>query len=93
MKLYVCYGKFDIPFRGHPCHAAYEALVDSGHKPEVKRVYGWGKLPDWANPARKRVRQLTGGSNWVPVLEGDNGELLAGNSRDIIDWARSHPAR
>lgn len=90
MKLYVCYGKFGAP--RHPCGAAYAALVEAGYSPEVKKVYGWGHLPKWMNPTRRAVHELTGGSNWVPVLEGDNGELLGKSTREIIDWARANPA-
>jgi hypothetical protein len=92
MKLYVCYGTFNIPGRSHPCTEAYDALVAAGHKPKVVRVYGWGRLPEWMNPGRRRTRELTGGSNWVPVLEGDNGELLGKSTAEIISWAEKNPA-
>jgi hypothetical protein len=92
MKLYVCYGTFNTPGHKHPCQAAHEALVEAGHDPELVKVYGWGPLPEWMNPKRRKVRELTGGSQWVPVLEGDNGELLGKSTREIVDWAQSNPA-
>lgn len=92
MKLYVCYGTFPTPGHKHPCTTALDALVEAGYEPEVKKVYGWGKLPVWANPGRKHTRELTGGSNTVPVLEGDGGELLGKNTREIVEWAKANPA-
>jgi hypothetical protein len=92
MKLFVCYGTFKVAPRpgGHPCGIAYHALRDAGHDPEVKRVYGWGVLPDFMNPGRREVRELTG-QDWVPVLVTDDGEVIR-ESREIIEWARAHPA-
>lgn len=90
MKLYVCYGTFGAGH--HPCGSAHAALVEAGYDPEVKRVYGWGRLPTWMNPTRREVRELTGGSNWVPVLVDDDGKLLAKNTREVLDWAKSNPA-
>jgi hypothetical protein len=92
MKLYVCYGTFPTPGHEHPCKAAHDALVEAGHKPTVKRVYGWGRLPVWMNPGRKEVRRITGGRNWVPVLVDDDGKLLGKNTREIVEWARANPA-
>lgn len=92
MKLYVCYGTFRMGPHQHPCHVAHQALIDAGHKPEVVKVYGWGPLPKWMNPKRRHVRELTGGSQWVPALEGDNGELLAKHSEQIVEWAQRNPA-
>lgn len=93
MKLYVCYGTFRTPLHKHPCLAAHEALLAAGHDPEVKKVYGWGPLPKWMNPKRRHVRELTGGSNWVPVLESDDGQMLGKNTSEIVAWAKANPAR
>jgi hypothetical protein len=90
MKLYVCWGTFPLPGRSHPCRAAHEALVAAGHDPEVKRVYGWGRLPKLFNPLRGEVRKLTG-SDWVPVLVDDAGAVVAG-TKQIVKWAKSNPA-
>jgi hypothetical protein len=91
MKLYVCWGTFQIPRpNGHPCHNANEALKQAGWDPEVRRTYGWGVLGTALNPTRKPVRELTG-ENWVPVLVTDEGEVIKG-SKQIIEWARANPA-
>jgi hypothetical protein len=94
MKLYVCYGTWRAAPRpgGHPCGAAYNALVDAGHKPEVVKTYGLAALPDVFNrtPGRQKVKELTG-NKWVPVLVTDDGTVIQ-DSRKIIDWARVHPA-
>ena len=92
MKLYVCYGTFRNAPRpgGHPCGNAYHALREAGWQPEVVKTYGLGLLPDFMNPGRAKVRELTG-NNWVPVLETDNGEVIQ-DSRRIMAWARDNPA-
>lgn len=93
MKLYVCYGTWKAAPRpgGHPCGAAYEALRGAGHEPEVIKSYGFGLLPDALNPTRGRreVRKLTG-SNMVPVLVTDEGEVVHESQR-IKEWAEAHP--
>jgi hypothetical protein len=91
MKLYVCWGTFPSPRPGgHPCRNAYQALKAEGWDPELERVYGWGVLPDFMNPTRKKIRDLTG-QGMVPVLETDDGELITGSDR-IAKWARDNPA-
>jgi Glutathione S-transferase, N-terminal domain len=94
MKLYVCYGTFKAAPRpgGHPCGVAYQALEAAGYEPEVVKTYGWGVLPDFLNPSsgRREVRKLTG-SNTVPVLVTDSGEVIT-ESQDIKAWAEAHPA-
>jgi hypothetical protein len=93
VKLYVCWGTFPAPWRpgGHPCRNAYNALREAGWAPEVKKVYGLGPLPDVVTPTRAEVRELTG-RNWVPVLVTDDGDTVA-ESKRIVEWARTHPAR
>jgi hypothetical protein len=92
MKLYVCYGTWKPAPRpgGHPCGAAYHALKDAGHSPEVKLSYGLGALP-FLNftSGRQEVKKLTG-NYWVPALVLDDGSVIQG-SREIADWARSNP--
>jgi hypothetical protein len=90
MQLYVCWGTFPSPRPGgHPCRNVHNALTEAGYEPEVIKTYGLGALPDFLNPTRGKVRELTGGSNWVPVLVTDEGEVLQGSKR-ILDWARRH---
>jgi hypothetical protein len=94
MKLYVCYGTFTKTPRpgGHPCGNAHEALKAAGHDPEVVKSYGFGLLPDFANRTRGRreVKELTG-SNVVPVLVTDDGEVVR-ESKRIVEWAKANPA-
>jgi hypothetical protein len=92
VKLYVCHGTFKVAPRpgGHPCGNAYHALKDAGHDPEVEKVRGLGILPDFLNPGRKKVKQLTG-DIWVPVLELDDGTVIK-DSKKIVEWAKAHPA-
>jgi hypothetical protein len=78
-----------MPPEGHPCRRALKALEEAGYDPEVKRTYGWGRLPSWANPMRREVRRLTG-QDWVPVLVDDAENVVAGSQR-IVDWARANP--
>jgi Glutathione S-transferase, N-terminal domain len=94
MKLYVCYGTWKAAPRpgGHPCGAAYHALVDAGHKPEVVKTYGLGALPEAFNrtQGRREVKELTG-NHWVPALVTDDGTVIQ-DSKKIVEWAQAHPA-
>jgi hypothetical protein len=92
MKLYVCWGTFPAPWRpgGHPCRNAYQALTEAGWEPDVERVYGWAPLPDFLNPMRGKIRELTG-DDWVPVLVTDDDEVVQGSDR-IAAWALDNPA-
>ena len=94
MKLYVCYGLFSSPRPGgHPCKNAFDALVEAGHKPEVKKAFGLAILPDVPfnqTAGRKRAKELTGKST-VPVLELADGTAVGG-SQKIIAWAKANPA-
>ena len=95
MKLYVCWGTWKPAPRpgGHPCGAAYEALKEAGHDPEVVRALGSRLLPDMPfnqTPGRKRAKELTGKS-YVPVLELDDGTAISG-SKEIVAWAQANPA-
>ena len=98
MKLYVCWGKFPVPWprRGaswkpaaHPCKRAYDALKEAGYSPQVVRVYSFGQLPDITR-GRKEVKRLTGES-FVPVLVVGDGQVVKG-SDSVVDWARANPA-
>ncbi|MCB0863518.1 MAG: glutathione S-transferase domain-containing protein [Solirubrobacterales bacterium] len=90
MKLYVCWGTFDVPGSNeHPCKAACDALVQADHEPEVIKTHSSGYLPRLLQtPSRKRVEDGTG-SKWVPALELDDGEWISG-SKEIIAWAEQH---
>ena len=90
MKVYVCYGEWVKGPRPHPCGLAVKALRDAGYDPEVIKTYGLGPLPEFMNPKRKPVRELTG-QQWVPAVELDDGTGLSG-SETIIAWAKEHPA-
>lgn len=92
MKLYVCWGTFKMGPHTHPCEAAHTALLEAGYNPEVVKTYGLGPLPKWMNPKRAKVRELKDGNQWVPALEGDDGELIAKDSQEIIEWAKANPA-
>ena len=93
MKLFVCWGTFSSAPRpgGHPCGNAYHALREAGHYPKVIKSYGLTALPDVFNRSdgRREVKRLTG-SNTVPVLVTDDGEVVA-DSKRIVAWAREHP--
>lgn len=90
MKLYVCWGTFNVPARSHPCRDALDALRAAGYEPEVVRTYGFGALPDVVNPTRREVKRLSGQS-WVPLLVTDDGQPIH-ESKRIIAWAAAHPA-
>lgn len=96
MRLIVCYGTFKHSLRPglrHPCGAAYHALRDAGHDPEVVKAYGLGVLPDGIfnqTPGRREAKRLTG-SSMVPVLVLDDGTAIGG-SQEIEAWAAAHPA-
>jgi hypothetical protein len=94
VKLYVCWdARPKHPIIGeHPCGTAYEALREAGYDPEVVKTYGSAKLlPSFLNLGRKRVRELSGGNEEVPLLELDDGEVIQGSGK-IISWAGGHPA-
>jgi len=94
MKLYVCYGTFKAAPRpgGHPCGSAYHALRDAGHEPEVVKAYGLAGVPLVnKTKGRREVKELTG-SEAVPVLVTDTGEVIA-DSKKIVAWAQANPGR
>ena len=90
MKLYVCWGTFQVPgARSHPCRNALLALRSAGHEPTVVKVRGFGGLPDMT-AGRREVRRLSGQS-WVPLLVTDDEEVIHGAS-EIIAWAGGEAA-
>jgi glutathione S-transferase-like protein len=87
VKLYVCWGTFGTA-EHHACARAYQALVGSGHEPEVVRTGGCYRT-DPIFPRRRLVKQLTG-SYKVPTLVLDGGTVVDG-SQNIADWAEANP--
>jgi hypothetical protein len=95
MKLYICWGTFQVRPRpgGHPCHNAYEALREAGYEPELIKSYGLTLLPDAIfnrTAGRQEAKRLTGDST-VPMLITDHGEVIK-DSKKIVGWARRNPA-
>ena len=89
MKLYVCWGTFQVPgARSHPCRNAHKALLEAGYAPEVIKTYSVGALPP-VTRGRREVKRLSGQS-WVPLLVTDDGEVVS-DSAQIIAWAQQHP--
>jgi glutathione S-transferase len=85
--LYVC--PSDTSFL-HPCYRARQALEETGHSFETRRVRG-GIAKFWTWPSRATDRaevQRLSGQRGVPILVLDDGEVITG-SRDIIEWART----
>jgi len=77
----------------HPCAKAGKALDQAGYEYEIRTVKGyrmmfwtWGKRDE----QRAEVRRLSG-SNEVPVLVLDDGEVVSGSGA-IAAWAKQHPA-
>jgi glutathione S-transferase len=84
MRLYVCYGTFNLRRHGgHPCRNAHQALLAAGHRPEVLKTYGC--VGDPLFPGRREVKRLTG-NHEVPTLVLDDGTVIDG-SAEIITWA------
>lgn len=93
MVLYTCEQKKSGPAFMHPCARAARALDEAGCEYEVKTVKGYRFVP-WTRPSRNadraEVRELSG-SNEVPILVLDGGEVVAGSGA-IARWAYEHPA-
>lgn len=93
MILYTCGVKKWGPGFAHPCAKAGKALDKAGHKYEIKTVPGYrGMVWTWRtrDADRAEVRQLSG-TNEVPILVLDDGEVISGSGR-IARWARENPA-
>jgi len=91
--LYTCAQKKTGPAALHPCAKAGKALDAAGYRYELRTVGGyrmafwtWGSRDD----DRAEVRKLSG-SNEVPILVLDDGEVISGSGA-IADWATEHPA-
>ncbi len=92
MVLYTCGQKTTGPAFAHPCAKAGKALDDAGYEYEIKVVGGYRMLPwTWRNrdADRAEVKKLSG-TNEVPILILDDGEVISGSST-IARWAGEHP--
>ena len=93
MLLYTCGQKKRGPSFAHPCAKAGKALDAAGYEYEIKVVGGYRMLPTtWGSrdDDRTEVRELSG-TNEVPILVLDDGEVISGSST-IARWAQEHPA-
>ena len=93
MILYTCGQKTHGPSFAHPCGKAGKALDDAGYEYELKIVGGYRLMPwTWGSRSadRAEVKKLSG-TNEVPILVLDDGEVISGSST-IARWAREHPA-
>jgi glutathione S-transferase len=91
--LYTCGAKKAGAQLGHPCGRAAKALDDAGYEYELRVVGGYRMLPwTWGSrdADRAEVRNLSG-TNEVPILVLDDGEVVSGSSA-IARWAGEHPA-
>jgi glutathione S-transferase len=90
--LYTCGQKKRGPAVAHPCAKAGKALDAAGYTYELKTVGGYRLMPwTWGSREQEReeVRKLSG-TNEVPILVLDDGEVISGSSV-IARWAREHP--
>ncbi len=93
MKLYTCGQGTGGPAAMPPCAKAGKALDEAGYGYELKKVRGYRMLPwTWRSRAedRKLIKELSG-TNEVPVLVLDNGEVIS-DSSEIAKWAKENPA-
>lgn len=93
MILYTCGQKTMGPAFAHPCAKAGKALDAAGHAYELKVVKGYrGAFWTWGSRKddRAEVKELSG-TNEVPILVLDSGEVISGSST-IARWAGENPA-
>ncbi len=93
MILYTCGQKKTGPAFAHPCAKAAKALDAAGYTYELRTVGTYRLLPwTWGNRDEERaeIKKLSG-SNEVPILVLDDGEVVSGSST-IARWAGEHPA-
>ena len=93
MILYTCGQKERHASIGHACGRAAKALDEAGYEYEIKVVGGYRMAPwTWGSRGadRAEVKELSG-TNEVPILVLDDGEVIAGSGR-IAAWAEQHPA-
>ncbi len=93
MVLYTCGQKTHGPAVAHPCAKAGTALDAAGYDYELKVVKGYRLMPwTWGSRGadRAEVKRLSG-TNEVPILVLDDGEVISG-SGTIARWASEHPS-
>ena len=93
MVLYTCGQKTSGPAFAHPCAKAGKALDKVGYEYEIRTVGGYRMVPTtWGSrdEDRAEIKKLSG-TNEVPVLVLDDGEVISGSST-IARWAQEHPA-
>jgi len=93
MKLIVCWSTAGGGGGHHACGAAYTALKDAGHDPEVQKAYSTRLVPGalQVTAGRKEAKRRTGKTD-VPVLILDDDTTVAG-SKAIVAWASANPAQ
>ena len=92
MILYTCGQKTHGPGFAHPCAKAGKALDAAGYEYEIETVKGYRGMPwTWRTRGtdREEIKRISG-TNEVPVLVLDDGEVISG-SGTIARWAREHP--
>jgi glutathione S-transferase len=92
MILYTCGQKTLGPGFAHPCAKAGNALDAAGYEYELKTVGGYRMAPwTWGSrdADRAEVKRLSG-TNEVPILVLDGGEVISGSGA-IARWAKEHP--
>ena len=93
MILYTCGQKKTGPAFAHPCAKAGKALDAGGYEYEIRTVGGY-RMAFWTwgsrTADRAEVKKLSG-TNEVPLLVLDDGEVVSGSSA-IARWAKEHPA-
>ncbi len=92
MVLYTCEKKTTGPSFAHPCAKAGKALDAAGYEYELKTVGGYRMMPwTWGSrdADRAEIKKLSG-SNEVPILVLDDGEVVSGSGA-IARWAKEHP--
>jgi glutathione S-transferase len=92
MILFTCNQQKALGSAGHPCGRAAKALDEAGYEYEIRPVKGYRLVP-WHWPSRGKDRaevKALSGTNEVPVLVLDDGEVISDSSR-IVRWAKEHP--
>ena len=93
MILYTCGAKKTGPSLAHPCAKAGKALDAAGYDYELRTVGGYRMMPwTWRSRGadREEIKRLSG-TNEVPILVLDDGEVISGSGR-IARWAADHTA-